>query len=177
MDEKLKYPIGKQFITEAYNPNVISEQTGLIAALPEKLRDLVSSMRDIEDEGGNTYREGGWTVRQIVHHLADSHMNAFMRFKLALTEETPVIKPFSEALWAELPDAQEQDIHDSMQIITGIHRRWEGLLKSMDEDQFRRFLHHPDAGKNFTLWEMLAMYSWHGEHHLAHIRLALGEKR
>lgn len=176
MDEKLKYPIGKQSFPEAYNPDVISEQIWLIAALPDKLNDLLSNMGDSGLDGEKSYREGGWTVLQIVHHLADSHMNAFIRFKLALTEEKPVIKPFSEALWAELPDAQRHDIHDSLQIISGIHRRWSGLLQSMDKGQFMRVLHHPGAGQNYALWEMLDMYSWHGEHHLAHIRLALGEE-
>ena len=167
------YPIGKQTMPEAYNPNVISDQIQLIGALPEKLNEMVHSMTDSNHEAAKTYREGGWTVRQIIHHLADSHMNAFIRFKLALSEESPVIKPFSEARWAELPDAKEHDIHDSLKIIYGIHRRWAGLLQSMDEEQFRRVLHHPGAGLDFALWQMLAMYSWHGEHHLAHIRLAL----
>ena len=175
MDEKLKYPIGKQSFPEAYNPDVISEQIRLISALPEKLNDLVSEMSNSGHNGDISYRDGGWTVRQIVHHLADSHMNAFIRFKLALTEEKPVIKPFSETLWAELPDAMDHNIDDSLQIITGMHRRWVKLLQSMDKGQFMRVLHHPGAGQNFALWEMLAMYSWHGEHHLAHIRLALGE--
>ena len=176
MDEKLKYPIGKQSFPEAYNPDIITEQIWLIASLPDKLNELLSKMHDSGHNGDKSYREGGWTVQQIVHHLADSHMNAFIRFKLALTEEKPVIKPYSEALWAEMPDATDHSVDDSLQIITGLHRRWVKLLQSMDQNQFMRPLHHPGSGKDYALWEMLAIYSWHCEHHLAHIRLALGEE-
>ncbi|MEO8794912.1 MAG: YfiT family bacillithiol transferase, partial [Daejeonella sp.] len=115
------------------------------------------------------YRPEGWTVRQVIHHLADSHMNAFIRFKLALTESNPTITPFDESLWADLPDGKKSPIDSSLKIIEGLHFRWTALLNSLSEDQFQRTYFHPDHGKKWTLENVLALYSWHSSHHLAHI--------
>lgn len=115
------------------------------------------------------YRPGGWTVRQVVHHVPDSHMNAFIRFKLALTEENPTIKPYDEAAWAQLADARETPIETSMTLLTSLHERWVGLLRSLTPTDFRRTLNHPDWDAPLSLDTMLALYAWHGRHHTAHI--------
>jgi hypothetical protein len=115
------------------------------------------------------YRPGGWTVRQVVHHVPDSHLNAYLRFKLALTEENPTIKPYEEARWAELPDTAGTQIGVSLVMLEALHRRWVNLLRSMSEEQWGRTYFHPDQNKSLRLDGVLAMYSWHGKHHTAHI--------
>jgi hypothetical protein len=115
------------------------------------------------------YREGGWTVHQLIHHLADSHMNAFIRFKLALTEENPVIKPYLEDKWSELADVSDVPINISITLLHALHHRWHRLLESMSVDDFRRTVFHPEKEKDITLWDMLLIYAWHGKHHVAHI--------
>jgi hypothetical protein len=115
------------------------------------------------------YRPGGWTVRQVVHHIGDSHINSIVRFKLALTEETPTIRPYDEALWAELPDSRTAPVDPSLALIDTLHARWVLLLRSMSEQDFERRFHHPEHDRTFTLARTLAMYAWHGQHHIAHI--------
>ena len=113
------------------------------------------------------YRPGGWTVRQTVHHVADSHLNAYVRFKLALTEDTPTIRPYDEAEWAELPDST-MPLENSFKIIEGVHSRWVNLLNSMSDDDYQKKLVHPESGE-WTLEKFLGLYAWHSKHHTAHI--------
>ncbi len=163
----LKYPVGKfDFdapISEADHPRLIDE----IAAAPAALRAAVNGLS--RDQLETRYRPGGWTVKQVVHHVPDSHMNAYTRFKLALTEDEPTIKPYDEAKWAELPDSQTVAAEVSLRLVEAIHERWVPLLRSMDSAGFRRGFRHPDHGRVLTLQQVLGMYAWHGRHHVAHI--------
>jgi len=165
--EKQKFPTGKfKFpakITKEGIKNFISE----IERLPIDLRNLVS---DLSEEQFNTkYREGGWTVRQVVHHIADSHMNSYIRFKLSMTEDSVTIKPYFEDRWAELEDGKNCDINISLNLIEALHYRWVMFLDSMSEEDFKKTYFHPELQKEFSLATSLAMYSWHGKHHNAHI--------
>lgn len=166
-----RYPIGK-----FENPAVITHESRhewitSIAILPRQLHEIVRGMSEKELE--STYRPGGWTIRQIVHHIADSHINCYCRFRLALTEDNPVIKGYDEAAWAELPDVKQEPVEVSLQLLSSLHTRWVALLKSMDDAAFERSFVHPDMGKR-SLNETTALYAWHGLHHLAHIRIARG---
>jgi len=134
--------------------------------LPGDLRAAVSGLSDAQFD--TPYREGGWTVRQVVHHVPESHMNAYIRFKLALTEEQPQIKPYKEAAWANLPDNNITPIEVSLQLLAALHSRWVDVLQTMRPSDFGRTLYHPERGV-VTLDRMLAMYAWHSAHHLAHI--------
>ena len=165
MSEDLRYPIGKFSrgieITNELRTNFINE----INELPDKLKAAVEDLNDRQLD--TPYRPEGWTVRQTVHHVADSHLNSQIRFKLALTEEVPTIRPYFEDRWAELGDSR-LPIEPSIKIVEGLHQRWTTLLNSMSESDFRRKLIHPDSGE-WTLAQMLALYAWHGRHHTAHI--------
>lgn len=121
-----------------------------------------------------TYRPSGWTIRQVVHHCADSHMNAFIRFKLALTEDSPTVKPYREEFWAELPDILNLPIEPSLQILEGLHQRWATLLRSFGSREWMAGYIHPEHGKHVGLDEATGEYAWHCRHHLAHIRVAKG---
>jgi uncharacterized damage-inducible protein DinB len=161
-----RYPIGPFSPDATPTPESRSRHIEQIAALPAKLR---SALRGLTPEQFDTpYREGGWTVRQVAHHVPDSHMNAYIRFKLALTENIPTIKPYEEAAWARLKDSEATSIEVSMNLLESLHIRWVNLLQSMKADDFSRKLNHPESGVQ-TLDRMLALYSWHGNHHLAHI--------
>lgn len=166
--ERLKYPKGK-FVrgTKASTIERIAECIAVIDAFPHKLRAEVQALNDQQLD--TPYRPGGWTVRQVVHHLADSHGHAPGRFRLALTEDTPTIKPYKEALWAELIDARTMPIEPSLQIINGLHARWVVLLKGMSMADFQRDFVHPEQNRTITLAETLEIYTWHSGHHLAHI--------
>ena len=165
MIEDLRYPIGKfdkNFeITAALKLEYINE----IKALPKKIKTVVENLND--DQLDTPYRLGGWTVRQTVHHIADSHLNSFIRFKLALTEDAPTIRPYFEDRWAELEDSS-LPIDCSMKITEGVHARWTTLLESMSDEEFARKLVHPETGE-WTLENILALYAWHSRHHTAHI--------
>jgi uncharacterized damage-inducible protein DinB len=162
----LRFPVGKwasdAAITEADYPRLIAE----IAAAPGALRSAVAGLS--RDQIETPYRPGGWTVKQVVHHLPDSHMNAVTRFKLALTEDEPTIKTYEEAKWAELSDSQRVPIDVSLDLLDALHLRWVSLLTSMDPPAFQRRLRHPDHGL-MTLARLLGLYAWHGRHHVAHI--------
>lgn len=167
MDESLRYPIGKFAAPKQVTDALIKEWIETIDQFPQTLRALVKDLD--EDQLDTPYRQGGWTVRQVVHHCADSHANSFIRFKLALTEKNPVIKPYEEALWAELADSRIIPIEPALKMIEGLHMRWAVLLTSMSSDQFALAFVHPEHGKSFRLDYTLAMYDWHCKHHLAHI--------
>ena len=162
-----RYPIGPFRPTEAPTAEQRAAWIGEIAILPAHLRETVEGMDDAALD--TPYREGGWTVRQVVHHLPDSHLQAYVRFKLALTEEAPTIRPYDEAAWARLPDAVAP-VADSLDLLDALHRRWVALLETMDEAAFHRTYVHPEHGRVFTLETALALYAWHGRHHLAHVR-------
>jgi hypothetical protein len=145
-----------------------SEAIERIAALPAELRKIASAMT--EKQIDTAYREGGWTARQVIHHLADSHANSHVRFRLALTEERPTIKPYDEKKWAELSDGREGPIEPSLRIVEGLHERWAALLRSLAPADFDRVVIHPVNGE-MTLARLLRIYAWHGRHHLAHLEM------
>ena len=163
-----RYPVG-QFAAES---NVTPEKRqAWIAQLDALPRDLRKALGSLPGGGLDTpYREGGWTVRQVVHHLADSHLNAYTRIKLALTEDTPAIKTYEEQIWAELPDGKSADPNISLGILDGIHQRLTIVLESLSADQFARPAQHPSWGPVVVDW-LLQMYAWHCRHHLGHIGL------
>lgn len=165
----IRYPIG----TFAWEGEISSQQREIwiqeIKELPKKLKETVKGLT--EEQLNLSYREGGWTVRQVVHHIADSHMNSYMRFKLALTEELPTIKPYFEERWALLQDSTEADIDLSLVLIEALHMRWVILLESMDDTQFKRQFHHPESNQLTSLDYNLGIYAWHGNHHTAHIKI------
>ena len=147
------------------DPRRIAELIGVIEAAPTALSDLVAGLSD--DQLERKYRN--WTIRQIVHHLADSHIQSYTRFKWALTEDRPTIKPYDESRWAELEEARTGDIGASLAILQGIHARWGRLLRSMTEEQFARSFFHPETNQTVALSEALSLYAWHGQHHTAQI--------
>jgi hypothetical protein len=166
-----RYPIGRFQAPNEITHDVRHQWVTALAILPRQVRELVRDMSEAQID--SPYRAGGWTVRQLVHHLPDSHMNAYSRMRLALTEEEPVIKPYNEAKWAELPDARTMPVEPSLDLLTALHSRWVTLLRSLGDAEFSRAFVHPDVGRR-TLGETTGLYAWHGRHHLAHIRLVRG---
>jgi hypothetical protein len=163
----LRYPIGNFSYDGAMTVARRASCVARIAAAPAALRAAVAGLSDAQLD--TPYRPGGWTVRQVVHHVPDSHLNAYVRIRLALTEDTPTIKPYEEARWAELPDARTLPVEASLSLLEGLHGRWVALLKSLGPaDGARQFL-HPEHGRLITIDELIAMYAWHGEHHVAHV--------
>ena len=169
----LRYPVGKfdweAPVSETEHPRLIAE----VAETPGALRAAIAGLSP--DKLETRYRPGGWTVKQVVHHVPDSHLNAYTRFKLALTENEPTIKPYDEAAWAELPDSRKVPIDVSLDLLESLHMRWVTLLRSMDPADFRRTLKHPERDRVLTLGQLLALYAWHGRHHVGHI-LALRKR-
>jgi uncharacterized damage-inducible protein DinB len=137
-----------------------------IAGLPARMRRAVAGLTD--QQLNTPYREGGWTVRQVVHHVPDSHLNAYIRFKLAVTEQNPTIKPYDETAWAQLKDSELTPIEVSLALLESLHARWTVLLRSLSESDFQRKFVHPESGPHDLDW-LLGLYAWHGNHHVAHI--------
>ncbi|HUK91062.1 MAG TPA: putative metal-dependent hydrolase [Blastocatellia bacterium] len=162
----LRFPIGKCELRSSMSPEGRRKCIDEIAAAPAGIRAAVSGLNQEQME--TPYRPGGWTVRQVVHHVPDSHLNSYTRFKLALTEDEPTIRPYREDRWAELADSKTTPIEVSMTLLESLHQRWAILLSSMDPADFQRTLRHPEIG-TLTLDAMLDLYSWHGKHHAAHI--------
>lgn len=161
----LKYPIGHFQFQEEVTSTIVSAWINEVEDLPKLLR---AAVEDLDQEQIDTpYRLGGWTVRQVIHHLADSHMNAYVRFKLAVTEETPVIKPYDETKWAELAD-YHLPIETSLLLLDTIHQRLTSLLRSLTKEDLERTFIHPDSGE-VSVAKNIGIYAWHGKHHLAHI--------
>lgn len=160
-----RYPIGT-FRHAAADIADHAAAIATIAALPENLRSAVDGLTNAQLD--TPYREGGWTVRQLVHHIADSHMNAYLRIHLALTEDWPAIQAYDEKLWAELPDARTGSIDVSIDLLAALHRRWARLLRLLTEQQWQRGYIHPVNGRQ-TIAEAIARYDWHCRHHVAHI--------
>jgi hypothetical protein len=163
--DQLRFPVGRFHAAASSTPETRAAQIETIRQLPELLKKAVAGLTD--EQLDTPYREGGWTVRQVVHHIADSHANAFIRFKLALTEDWPAIKPYDQAAWAGLADSKTP-IAPSLAIVDGIQTRWAALLASLTDADFARGFIHPENGK-VDLAKALAMYEWHSRHHLAHI--------
>jgi DinB superfamily len=163
--DDLRYPVGRFQSPAASNPASRAANIETLRLLPGRLRAAANGLSEAQLD--TPYREGGWTVRQVVHHFADSHANSYIRFKLALTEDWPTIKPYDEAAWARLPDSR-MPIEPSFDFVTGIHARLVTLLESMKEDDFERGFNHPERGR-MTLGTNLALYDWHSRHHTAHI--------
>jgi uncharacterized damage-inducible protein DinB len=162
----LRYPVGPFRRPESLDDEQRRRAIDAIAATPAKLRDAVAGLTSAQLD--TPYRPGGWTVRQVVHHVPDSHMNAYVRFKLALTEDEPTIKPYEEARWAELADTRDTPIDTSLVLLEQLHERWVRLLRSMSANDFARRLRHPETGIQ-RLDQVLALYEWHGAHHVGHI--------
>jgi uncharacterized damage-inducible protein DinB len=165
--ENLKYPIGRFELGKTYTMAETKSQIQTISALPSKLFNIVNVLTESQLE--TPYRPNGWTVRQTVHHVADSHLNAFSRFKLALTEDNPTIKPYEEQLWAELADGKTAPIDWSLQLLKYVHLRWIMVLNSLTEPDLQRTYTHPETNHVYTLKEVVALYAWHSEHHYEHI--------
>lgn len=165
MSEDLRFPIGKFQPDFEFDKELRDSFIKTITELPVVVTESVAWLTD--EKLDTHYRPEGWTIRQVVHHLADSHLNSFCRFKLALTEDFPTIRGYHEDRWAELPDS-EMTVNSSLKIIEGVHARWSRLLNSMSDEDFKRKLNHPESGE-WTLEKMLGLYDWHSRHHTAHI--------
>jgi len=169
--EELKYPIGEYVPDPDPGPGIFRAWVAVLSVFPENIEALVKDCT--EDQLNYRYRPDGWTIKQVVHHLADSHMNGYIRFKLALTEDNPTIRPYHESLWSELHDAHSADLRDSLALLRALHNKWVLLIHTMTEEQFERTLYHPEYTKSYSLKEFLGYYAWHSEHHLAQIENAL----
>jgi len=164
--EDLRYPIGTPKVQSRLDARLREQSIFELAEAPALLRRVVAGLTDAQLD--TPYRDGGWTVRQVIHHVADSHMNSYVRFRLALTEDNPTIKPYNEAAWAQLPDASTLPVEVSLQLLDGIHRRLVDLLRGLPEEKFARTFQHPERGP-MTLDANVALYAWHGRHHAAHV--------
>ncbi len=162
----LAYPVGRHVRPESLSPDERAQMLDVLAAAPAKMRAAVKGLSD--EQLDTPYRPGGWTVRQVVHHVPDSHMNAFIRVKLALTEDNPTIKPYDEAAWAHLEDAKSTPIEVSLRLLEDLHDRWLRIFRAMSPSDFARTLYHPENGP-MSMDHVLAMYAWHSRHHVAHI--------
>jgi len=169
-DDHLRYPIGRpQLPTATLTPAERAAYIQQIAELPALL--AAAAERLGAERLGLSYRPGGWTGQQVVHHVADSHLNAYCRFRLALKEDNPTIRPYDEATWAELPDVAATPITVSLALLASLHSRWGTLLHHLTEAQWQRTFFHPETKRTATLDQTLALYSWHGRHHLGHLEL------
>jgi hypothetical protein len=164
--DDLRYPIGRFTPPASSMAGVRAAHIQTLRLLPEHLRAAVQDLNDHQLD--TPYRDGGWTVRQVVHHVADSHANSYIRFKLALTEDWPVIKPYDEVAWANLPDSRWLPVGGSLDLIQALHGRWVALLEALSDEDFQRGYTHPELGRQ-NLAHALALYDWHSRHHTAHI--------
>ena len=166
MEQDLRYPIGK-YIAQPFSDKQLQEWLIDIRFLPQHLENAILNLD--EQQLDTPYRPEGWTVRQVVHHVADSHMNAYIRFKLGLTENNPTIKPYDEVAWAKMKDTAVTPINVSLTILHALHTRWMEVLNDIKAEEWERTVIHPEHGKQMTLWYLLGMYAWHSRHHTAHI--------
>lgn len=173
--EQLSYPIGKFKTPVSVSSTDLLSYMDTLETFPQRLTKEVIDLTDAQLD--TPYRPDGWTVRQVVHHVADSHMNAYCRFKLGLTEDNPSIKPYDEKLWAEMNDVHKLPINISLTLLHALHTRWYEAIKHVsDNDWNNRTVFHPEQKKTMRLWFLLGMYAWHGNHHVAHINLLRKEK-
>ncbi len=166
--EYLQYPIGK-YIEQPFSEKQLKEWLLDIQTLPMHVEHAIQNLDEAELDA--TYRPGGWTLKQVVHHIADSHMNAYIRFKLGLSEDNPTIKPYDENAWAQMVDTQNLPINISITLLFSLHMRLHEILKNMKVEEWNRTIFHPQHQKQMTLWYLLGMYAWHGRHHVAHLMI------
>lgn len=166
--DKLQYPIGKFSAQESYSAAELDHCIRRIEALPQKVESLISNFSNAQFD--TPYRAGGWTARQVLHHLADSHMNAYIRFKWTLTEDTPMIKAYDEKRWAETPETT-LDPQLSVSLLKALHAKWVALLKLIKPEDLKRQFLHPETKKYVPLDRLMATYAWHGQHHLGHLEI------
>ena len=162
----LRYPIGRFTPDATATPETRTRHIAEVAALPQRFRKAVSGLSDTQLS--TPYREGGWTVRQLIHHVPDSHLNAYIRCKLALTEDSPTIKPYDQEAWANLADSALTPAEVSLSLLEAVHTRWVTLLRALTSDDFQRKFNHPETGVQ-SVDSTVAFYAWHGTHHLGHI--------
>ena len=166
MNEDLRYPIGK-YIAQPFSEKLLGEWLIDIKNLPQHLENAVLNLDEAQLH--TAYRDDGWTLQQVVHHVADSHINAYTRFKLGLTEDNPTIRPYDEVAWADMKDTQNLPINISLTLLHALHVRWYEILKDLTEADLTRTIFHPEQKKEITLWFLLGMYAWHSRHHTAHV--------
>ncbi|WP_116106762.1 YfiT family bacillithiol transferase [Lewinella sp. IMCC34191] len=171
-DEALRYPIGRLEIPDTINEGDRLDYVKRIGALPKTLESYAHELRERELLD-RPYRPGGWTAQQVIHHLADSHLHAYRRHKITLVEDHPNLVPYDEVRWAELPDVFAVPVQASVEILRGLHLRWEVLLTQCTPEQWMRTAYHPGSDTNYRLETLAATYAWHGDHHLAHLKLIL----
>ena len=169
--EQWKYPIGRFKYEGEYDEATRTQYLESIRTLPARLKSITENLSEAQLD--QPYRPGGWTIKQLIHHIADSHMNSMIRFKWALTEDHPTIKTYDEGAWAKLSDYTTTPISVSLQLLQALHIRWINLMMSFTTTEWERTVVHPEMGKTISLNEFLALYAWHSEHHLEHIRRAL----
>ena len=172
--ERLKYPIGKFVTPSEYSAKYILEKITEIELFPEKLK--AETIHLSNEELDTPYRPGGWTVRQVIHHCAESHMNCFIRLKWALTENNPVIKAYDENLWAQLPDNVKMPIQPTLSLLEGLHLRLAFIMKNLSTEELERSFIHPESNSKYRLKEIIGLYAWHSNHHLAHITILKKQK-
>ncbi len=170
----LRYPIGEFTAPDSIENQHIQNWTDDISAFPASVREAISNISI--DQQRWSYRPKGWTITQLVHHCCDSHLNSIIRFKLALTEDQPKIKPYDEVAWAELPDDLETDLSNALMLLEGIHHKWIIILKNLTSSDLERTFAHPEHGTIFSLNETIGSYAWHCNHHLAHIKAAIASQ-
>jgi len=164
--QSLQYPIGK-YVEQPYSDAQRKEWLLDIQSMPDQLEHAIANFDAVQFD--MPYREGGWTVKQLIHHVADSHMNAYTRFKLGLTENKPTIKTYDEKEWAKLSDTTNLPVNISVTLLHALHIRWVEILMNMTESDFKREVYHPEHKTHLSLWYLLGMYAWHGKHHTAHV--------
>lgn len=167
--DQLRYPIGKFVKGNSYSLQDTKRNIEIFSALPNQLESFVKDWT--ERELSTVYRDGGWTGRQVINHLGDSHAQLPLRFKSCLTEQEPQIRPYNENLWAQLQDGANSDIKFSLMMLHGLHGRLVELFKSLTEADWQKTIYHPESKHMFTLAELLALYTWHGQHHLGHLKI------
>ncbi|HMP31067.1 MAG TPA: putative metal-dependent hydrolase [Saprospiraceae bacterium] len=168
---QFKYPIGKFELPSTFTNEQKQYYIDQINLLPENIKEIIKALNESDYE--YPYRPDGWNIRQVIHHLCDSHINAYIRFKLALTEDNPTIKPYEEDAFVRLSDSSYELIYSAISILEGIHKKWVVLLQNMEEADFDKSYYHPESGRTWLLKDVLALYAWHSLHHLAHIRQAI----
>jgi len=166
--EQLKYPIGRFQRPGNFDAAQVKDAIAVLRVLPSWMDTCIENLDEAQFQ--IPYRPGGWTIQQVVHHVADSHMNAYMRLKLTLTEDNPTIKTYAEKEWAELPDVQLVPVNISVTLLHALHRRMVAVLENMAETDWQKTFCHPEQKRNVPLWELVALYAWHSKHHTAHIR-------
>lgn len=165
--EDLKYPIGRYEPPTGYTQKDMEEWIAILSALPSWMDGCIENLD--HDQLRVPYREGGWSIQQLIHHVADSHMNAYIRVKLTLTEDNPTVKPYDQDSWALLPDVEAIPVNVSVTLLHALHRRWVSVLQQVDAAALRRTYYHPEYKRSFPLWELVALYAWHSRHHFAQI--------